>query len=366
MKYTPEQLDAVRARVSPADLAERHGVKLRARGRGRAGLCPLHVEKTPSFHVEGDRFRCYGCGAYGDVFDLEMRLSGITFRQAVEALSGDTVLHSAAPGSGPRAGKSKRRRTPKRKRPPLKLMASIWGKTIPIHESPAARAYLTKIGANPARLSSEGVFGVLPAGTVLPRAARVNGHPWSATEVLLAKLRGPDGKAVSLLGRPLGKPPEGMSKSFTPAGYLSSRLVLMNGTAHRAVAGQGRHTPPWGGADPDPSIRRLIIAEGEKKFAIHVSRISDACEGVAVIGVRSGSWNERSSFVRLVPEGAGVYIATDPDTAGARYATAIVRSLERRWRAGAVTIELRPGHAISTAPDGRVRVECVAGAGAPT
>jgi DNA primase len=52
------------------------GVALHEKPGGRAAaLCPLHQEDTPSFRIfpvkdQTERFRCFGCGQRGDVFDL--------------------------------------------------------------------------------------------------------------------------------------------------------------------------------------------------------------------------------------------------------------------------------------------------------
>jgi hypothetical protein len=56
-------------------------VKLRRTGRRRIGLCPLHKESTPSFTVDPtkQRWRCYGCGAAGDVFDFIRQIEGTNF-----------------------------------------------------------------------------------------------------------------------------------------------------------------------------------------------------------------------------------------------------------------------------------------------
>jgi len=53
------------------------------------GLCPFHTEKTPSFGVKpGENFfHCFGCGASGDIYDFLMRIEGLEFPEAVEALA---------------------------------------------------------------------------------------------------------------------------------------------------------------------------------------------------------------------------------------------------------------------------------------
>lgn len=57
-------------------------VKLKRAGSGWVGLCPFHVEQTPSFSVTKDRFKCFGCGVSGDVFDFLQKVKGITFLEA--------------------------------------------------------------------------------------------------------------------------------------------------------------------------------------------------------------------------------------------------------------------------------------------
>ena len=64
-------------------------VALRKRGNDLVGLCPFHGEKTPSFHVHPDKgfFKCFGCGAGGDVIAFAAKLENIPFPEAVRALA---------------------------------------------------------------------------------------------------------------------------------------------------------------------------------------------------------------------------------------------------------------------------------------
>lgn len=64
---------------------------LRPSSGGWIGLCPFHREKTPSFHVSDARgtFKCFGCGAWGDVFDFVMLTKGLSFQDAVKDLGGE-------------------------------------------------------------------------------------------------------------------------------------------------------------------------------------------------------------------------------------------------------------------------------------
>ena len=81
-------VDEVRER---ADLAEVVGqfVDLKRAGREFKALCPFHQEKTPSFYVVPDKgfYKCFGCGAAGDVFDFLMNQGGLSFPEAVRRMA---------------------------------------------------------------------------------------------------------------------------------------------------------------------------------------------------------------------------------------------------------------------------------------
>lgn len=78
IRQTSDILDVVSAYVT-----------LRRAGRSFKGLCPFHNEKTPSFHVSPDKqtFKCFGCGAGGDVFKFIQLREGVTFLEARSILA---------------------------------------------------------------------------------------------------------------------------------------------------------------------------------------------------------------------------------------------------------------------------------------
>lgn len=52
--------------------------------------CPLHQERTPSFHVEGDKWYCHGCGKGGDVVRLIQEAHGVSAVEAARMITGET------------------------------------------------------------------------------------------------------------------------------------------------------------------------------------------------------------------------------------------------------------------------------------
>jgi DNA primase len=62
---------------------------LKKTGATYKGLCPFHQEKTPSFNVNKDKgfFKCFGCGAGGDVVKFIELTQKVSFPEAVRSLA---------------------------------------------------------------------------------------------------------------------------------------------------------------------------------------------------------------------------------------------------------------------------------------
>ena len=60
-------------------------VVLKKSGHNYMGLCPFHNEKTPSFVVTPSKqiFKCFGCGAGGDVLSFLMKYHNQNFSEVV-------------------------------------------------------------------------------------------------------------------------------------------------------------------------------------------------------------------------------------------------------------------------------------------
>ena len=87
-------------------ICEQEGIELRQRGRSLWGLCPFHDDRTPSFTVdpEKQRFKCFGCGAGGDVIDFTIKRHNLSFKDALKHLG-------ITPGKPPQVDpKEKRKR----------------------------------------------------------------------------------------------------------------------------------------------------------------------------------------------------------------------------------------------------------------
>ncbi len=81
-------VDQIKARLDIVDVISEK-VLLKKAGKTLKGLCPFHVEKTPSFIVfpETGTWHCFGCGAGGDLFNFVMQSENLTFPEVLALLA---------------------------------------------------------------------------------------------------------------------------------------------------------------------------------------------------------------------------------------------------------------------------------------
>jgi len=70
-------------------------IQLKKSGRNFFGLCPFHIEKTPSFSVNPEKqiFHCFGCGEGGNIYSFIMKMERVSFPEAVEFLADKLRIH---------------------------------------------------------------------------------------------------------------------------------------------------------------------------------------------------------------------------------------------------------------------------------
>jgi DNA primase len=148
----PGDFDLVKERV---DIVQLVGTKvpLKKAGRIYRGICPFHVEKTPSFTVDPERrtYHCFGCGVHGDVF---------TWMETQEGLSPAEALTTLAE----RAGVELTRRAPEERKFEERLLqandaASFYFRQA-LRNTPRGQAvaeYLNKRGITPESIDAFGI-----------------------------------------------------------------------------------------------------------------------------------------------------------------------------------------------------------------
>lgn len=83
-----DQLEEIRSKIDLVAFISDF-LPLKKAGRNFKALCPFHSEKTPSFIVSPERqiWKCFGCGAGGDVFGFLMQTERMEFGEALRTLA---------------------------------------------------------------------------------------------------------------------------------------------------------------------------------------------------------------------------------------------------------------------------------------
>jgi DNA primase len=89
----PEIIDEIRIRSDIIEIVSEY-VRLKKQGKNYVGLCPFHLEDTPSFTVSPDKqiFYCFGCQKGGNVINFIMEQENLTFPEAAELLAGKSGI----------------------------------------------------------------------------------------------------------------------------------------------------------------------------------------------------------------------------------------------------------------------------------
>ncbi len=85
-----EFVDQLKSQIDIVKVAGEYVRLKRVGATGRyLGLCPFHQEKTPSFTVNQTRqfYKCFGCGAGGDIIKFVEEIEGLSFWETVKMLA---------------------------------------------------------------------------------------------------------------------------------------------------------------------------------------------------------------------------------------------------------------------------------------
>ena len=150
----PGDFDLVKERIDLVALVGER-VALKKAGKVYKGLCPFHVEKTPSFQVDPDRrnYKCFGCGEGGDCFTWLEKMENL---EPVEALKTLAERAGVELTSSKRTPEDKAREERLRKLMDTALFYFRQGLRSPDHGK-AAVAYLAKRGIAPETIETWGL-----------------------------------------------------------------------------------------------------------------------------------------------------------------------------------------------------------------
>lgn len=84
-------VEEIKSTVTMPDLAKRYGIRIH---RGSMCSCPFHGEdKHPSMKIYKDGFKCFACGASGDVLGFVQMIENCDFKTAFYQLGGNYEKH---------------------------------------------------------------------------------------------------------------------------------------------------------------------------------------------------------------------------------------------------------------------------------
>ena len=81
-------IQSVRSKVDIVDVISSY-IPLVQKGKNYFGVCPFHDDTNPSMSVSRSLqiYKCFSCGASGNVFNFVMDYEHITFKEALELLA---------------------------------------------------------------------------------------------------------------------------------------------------------------------------------------------------------------------------------------------------------------------------------------
>lgn len=291
-------------------------VRLKRSGSGPryTGLCPFHHEKTPSFSVHSTHqfYKCFGCGAGGDVIKFVMEIERLTFWEAVKLLAERHGIPLPKQGAG--TDEETRRRAA------LYEMHEIAARLFrELLQSPAgeqARSYLERRGVSPAVAGEFGLGLSDRSGQMLVRAFQRAGFSPELMEEsglvlrrndgtgfydrfrgrLMFPIHSESGKLIAFGGRALAPDdqPKYLNSPETPI-YRKSQVLYNLNRARKAIEQAGR----------------AVLVEGYMDaIGVHAAGVPHVA---AVCGTSLTQLQVRS-LRRHAPE---VVLNFDPDSAGA-------------------------------------------------
>jgi DNA primase len=288
-------------------------VPLRRSGTTWKGLCPFHGEKTPSFHVyDKGFFKCYGCGAGGDVIKFVELYDKVSFPEAVRQLAQRAGLPVPEPESTPHDADDQRDRESLLKA--HEIAAAWFSEQLAAPVGGVARRQLQErdVGAELARVMTVGYAPAMPDGlctrlrnegftpaTLLKSGLAVQRDDGSLRDRFRNRLIIPiardNGAIIAFGGRAMeaGQQPKYLNSPETPI-YVKGRTLFGLHLSKQAIA----------------KARYAVMVEGYFDFAQAYQA------GVQNVVASSGTALTPAQAKLLKRFASKVVLSFDPDAAG--------------------------------------------------
>jgi DNA primase len=293
-----------------------HGVVVR---------CVWHEDRSPSLDVRLAKDGtigcvCYACGATGDALSLIAASHGIdpavSFREVLRVAADLACMPGLLDDEAPRPIPAPRPRAvpppAERTYPPEHELASLFDATSPVTDDAEVSGWLAGRGISPDLVAELNLARAIRRDAcALPRFATYKGRSWLETgHRLIVPVYD---ERINVRSVRCGRVRDDDSpKRLPPSGYRATGLVMADAAARAMLAGERK-------------AAKLCVVEGEPDFLTWATR---APKDTAVIGLTSGAWCPLIAM--RVPSGTPVFVRTDHDPAGDKYAEEVSRSLRAR------------------------------------
>ncbi len=93
-----EEITALRQCVDIVEVISSY-IPLDHKGKNYFGVCPFHADHSPSMSVSKEKqiYKCFSCGAAGNVFTFVQNYENVSFAQAVEIIAQKVGFHLSTP-----------------------------------------------------------------------------------------------------------------------------------------------------------------------------------------------------------------------------------------------------------------------------
>lgn len=81
------EVEELRKSVDIVDVIKKY-IPLEKRGKNYFGICPFHKDTSPSLSVSPEKqvYKCFSCGASGNIITFVENYEKVTFEEALEIL----------------------------------------------------------------------------------------------------------------------------------------------------------------------------------------------------------------------------------------------------------------------------------------
>jgi DNA primase len=317
-------VEQLKSSVDILSVVREYVPSLKKQGTRYIGLCPFHSEKSPSFGVHSTHqfYKCFGCGAGGDVIKFVMEIEALTFYEALQRL---------AERQGISMPKQHRYSDPEsRLRGSLyeihELAGQLFRASLDSADGTGAREYLKGRGLSTSTAAEFGLGYAEPSGKTLTKRLEKEGVPAELLEKcgllikrqdgsgffdrfrgrLMFPIHNESGKIIAFAGRALAPGDEPKYLNSPETDIYKKSYVLYN--LHRAKK----------------DIRNsdfCILVEGYMDvIGLHAAGVREA---VASCG--TALTNQQVRIVRRFSD--KMVVNFDPDTAGANAAERSIQLL---------------------------------------